>query len=164
MTVEWLEHVDLPEGQAVDLLRRYPYERASQIELANEHDRALTQMLLAEGGSKEAVVLRTTTTGFADAVVRASLWTAAPAECDKRHSLKHGLTGAEITPSQIGMVADPIAKALREKAIDNYNAWYDEAYPGPKDSGETDSQTPSTATPESSDPMTPEQTLSETAG
>ena len=52
MTEEWLEHVDLPEGQSADLLKRYPYERATMIELAAERDMAVTQALLREGGAR----------------------------------------------------------------------------------------------------------------
>ncbi len=162
MTEEWLDHVELPDGQAVDLLKRYPAERAAQIELARERDITVMQALLIDAKSK-AQVGRTTATGFANALLTASLWTSTTAQCARPHRLIHALTGDVIDVSQIGMARDEIAKILRERAAENYVAWYEEAYPGPKDSPETDSQTPASETPVNSDPMTPAPIPSETS-
>ena len=74
-------------------------------------------------------------------VLRASLWEA---------KLKHALTGADIDASQFGMAKDSVVKELRDHAVVNYIAWFDEAYAGPKGSSETDSPTPTSENPEPS--------------
>jgi hypothetical protein len=150
MTVDWLEHVDLPDGQAQDLLRRFPYERAAMVMRAREHDMALTQTLLEEGGSR-ARVLRTTATGFADACLRAALWDSSKDECPLPHLLKHELTGESIDGSQIGMASNPTVDKLRLRAAANYNTWKDEAYPAPKKSGRTGRQPAHSKTPAASE-------------
>lgn len=120
MTEEWLDHIELPDGQWADLLKRYPYERATAIELARERDMALTP------GS--------TATAFVDGVLRASLW---------RMNLKHELTGEYISDvSKVGMASKKLTDELALKAMAHYVAWYDEAYAGPKESGTTEEKSP----------------------
>ena len=135
---EWLDYVELPDGQSAELLLRYPNERATMIEQARERDMAVTQALLTEAGTT-AKVQRPTWTGWADIVLRASLW---------RATLKHSLTGEIVSAEDIGMVDDKIVKKLRLRALTNYVKWYDEAYPGPKEPSGTDDKTPTGESPE----------------
>lgn len=137
MTEEWLDHVELDDGQFADLLKRFPYERAQMIEAARERDMALTQSILEAGGSKSKAQ-RMTVMGFTDIVLRASLWNA---------RLKHDLTGEEIDASQVGMARDKTVKTLAQRAMENYIAWFDEAHAGPKEFSETDSPTPPSENP-----------------
>src|SRR4051812_28890192 len=104
MSITWLERVELPNGQYADLLLRYPHDRAAMIVQAQERDQAVTNALLEEAGTK-ARAMRTTYVGWADMVLRASVWNA---------KLKHELTGEDIViadgidTGQIGMASDNV--------------------------------------------------------
>lgn len=124
---DWLEVVE-GDGFKAELLKRYPHERAIAIQVANERDQAITQALASEvGGGK---VRGSTWTGWADAVLRNSLWS---------FKGKDYLTGEDTT--DVGKADPEAVDALTLKAIELYMIWYRDTQPAPKGSSETDSPT-----------------------
>ncbi len=82
----------------------------------------------------EALPPTTRPADIKDACLRALLW-----EAQVTDTLTGQMTG------NIDRAAAQVIAPWRERAVELYNAWYAEAFPGPKDStGKTGSQTPTT--------------------
>ena len=139
--MDYLDHLDLPDGQSADLLTRLTWDRAAAIELATERDEVVTDAVLAEMGTRRPKRRGPLWSGWADAVMRAHLW---------RASLKHGLTGEAIDADGIGSADPTIVGKIRTRAIELYMAWLKEVTPAPKGSASTTgAPTPSTEAPAS---------------
>lgn len=120
----YTERLELPDGQWAVLLTRLPADRAQMVRFA-----------IAREQDTRRKNLRGDDPVFIEAVTKAVLL-----EC----SVKDYLTGETVTDIA---KADPrVSDAIQAKAFVLYVAWSTDAYPGPKDSTGTDSQTPNTET------------------
>lgn len=115
----YIERMELGEGQWATLLTRLPADRAQRIRVA-----------LVREQDERAKTIALTDPIFAEAVRDAVLW-----EC----SVKDYLTG-EIT-SDINRADPRISDEVEVKALELYIAWSVEAYPGPKGRSRTDAPT-----------------------
>jgi len=136
----YLEHMDLGDGESAELLTRLPYDRSQMIEEATERDEAITQAILTQQGG--GMVRGSTWSGWADTVMRAHLWSA---------RLKNDLTGEDIGADQIGMANGKKVDKVRLRAVALYVEWVKGVQAGPKGSSGTDSPTPPSESPEPSE-------------
>lgn len=111
---EYLERQEGPDGQHCDLLNRVPYDRQRMIE---------TAMIDAK-----------TARDMADAAFRGLLWTEhEPAK------VKDALTGE--WSEDVDRAGAEVIEPWRNRAVELYNRWHKDAFPGPKGSPRTADRT-----------------------
>lgn len=119
----YIERLELPDGQWATLLTRLPTDRALAVRLAYAREAAQRGEKGIPGGDP----------AFMDAVTRAHLHEA---------HLRDYLTGEWVDAAGYGKADPTVTDTIQGKAFVLYVEWSEEAYPGPKGTTPTpDSQT-----------------------
>ena len=123
----WLDHVDLGDGEEADLLTRLPYDRQQAVLMATDRDESITQAMLDQLAPGAKVPKRFGWAGWGDAVLRAHL---------HRGKFRDFLTREDT--DELGRADPKKIGVLRSRAIELHLLWQKEAMGGPKDSTETE--------------------------